>query len=159
MRKDPCANSTPSVETPLHAALRLLTDGGFRHLPIVRQGHPVGVLTSRDVLRHRARRSLPALHRIAAVDRSHHAAAGSGRVFQREFLDAGLHRLHHLHCRHVVGERQFRRRRQGDPEAEQLQKRTTRAIGNALVQPHEPRFPHLAVGADGARHAGDVSLD
>jgi CBS domain-containing protein len=48
---------TPSPETvaptdPLAVALGKMDAGGYRHLPVVAAGRPVGVISVRDVLRH-----------------------------------------------------------------------------------------------------------
>ncbi|MCU0704348.1 MAG: CBS domain-containing protein [Fimbriiglobus sp.] len=48
---------TPHPETvrpddPLAFAVRLMDVGGYRHLPVVDGGRPVGVISVRDVLRH-----------------------------------------------------------------------------------------------------------
>lgn len=48
---------TPGPETvtptdPLAFALRKMDVGGYRHLPVVDRGRPVGVVSVRDVLRH-----------------------------------------------------------------------------------------------------------
>lgn len=80
-------------DAPLHAALRLLVDGGFRHLPLTRQGRPVGVITSRDVLRHQSRRPVPALRRIRGLDRLDDVAghveelAGTAGALVRDGVD------------------------------------------------------------------------
>jgi CBS domain-containing protein len=48
---------TPKPETVqmgdiLAAALAKMDAGGYRHLPVVQNGRPVGVISVRDVLRH-----------------------------------------------------------------------------------------------------------
>lgn len=48
---------TPGPETvaptdPLAVALGKMDSGGYRHLPVVERGKPVGVISVRDVLRH-----------------------------------------------------------------------------------------------------------
>ena len=48
---------TPSPETVAHSdllavALAKMDAGGYRHLPVVFQGKPVGVISVRDILRH-----------------------------------------------------------------------------------------------------------
>ncbi|THF66249.1 CBS domain-containing protein [Pseudothauera nasutitermitis] len=35
---------------PLGHALHLMHDGGFRHVPVVEDGHPMGMLSARDAL-------------------------------------------------------------------------------------------------------------
>lgn len=41
---------TASPETPLGHALHLMYEGGFRHVPIVEDGRPVGMVSARDAL-------------------------------------------------------------------------------------------------------------
>ncbi len=43
---------TVSPTDPLAFALRKMDVGGYRHLPVVEHGKPVGVISVRDVLRH-----------------------------------------------------------------------------------------------------------
>jgi len=48
---------TPHPETvgpadPLAFALGKMAGGGYRHLPVVKDGQPVGVISVRDILRH-----------------------------------------------------------------------------------------------------------
>jgi CBS domain-containing protein len=43
---------TISAATPLAQVLRRMTEGGFRHLPIVEDGRAVGIVSVRDVMRH-----------------------------------------------------------------------------------------------------------
>ncbi len=47
MTADP---STISVTRPLGHALHLMYDGGFRHVPVVQDGRPVGMISARDAL-------------------------------------------------------------------------------------------------------------
>jgi CBS domain-containing protein len=46
MTKEP---TTTSPDTPVREALRMMVDGGFRHLPIVDGETVVGVLSMRDI--------------------------------------------------------------------------------------------------------------
>jgi CBS domain-containing protein len=39
------------VETPLVHALGRMSSGGYRHLPVTREGRPAGVVSLRDLLR------------------------------------------------------------------------------------------------------------
>jgi CBS domain-containing protein len=41
-----------SNNDPLALAVRKMADGGYRHLPVVENGKPVGVISVRDVLKH-----------------------------------------------------------------------------------------------------------
>jgi len=47
MTSDP---QTIGPEKPLGHALHMMYEGGFRHVPVVEHGHPVGMLTVRDAL-------------------------------------------------------------------------------------------------------------
>ena len=40
-----------STDTDLHEVLRLMVDGGFRHVPILEGGKAVGMISMRDVAR------------------------------------------------------------------------------------------------------------
>jgi CBS domain-containing protein len=42
--------TTISPERPLGHALHLMYDGGFRHVPVVENGRPVGMVSARDAL-------------------------------------------------------------------------------------------------------------
>ncbi|MFV0665514.1 cyclic nucleotide-binding/CBS domain-containing protein [Denitromonas sp.] len=41
---------TVSANLPLGHALHLMYDGGFRHVPVVDQGKPIGMVSARDAL-------------------------------------------------------------------------------------------------------------
>jgi CBS domain-containing protein len=41
---------TVSPDRPLGHALHLMYEGGFRHVPVVDNGHPVGMVSARDAL-------------------------------------------------------------------------------------------------------------
>ncbi|NMG75527.1 CBS domain-containing protein [Aromatoleum diolicum] len=41
---------TASPESPLGHALHMMNEGGFRHVPIVENGRPVGMVSARDAL-------------------------------------------------------------------------------------------------------------
>jgi CBS domain-containing protein len=41
-------------DDPIALAINKMAVGGFRHIPLVRDGHPTGVVTARDVFRHLA---------------------------------------------------------------------------------------------------------
>ena len=41
---------TASPTLPLGHALHMMYDGGFRHVPVVDQGRPIGVVSARDAL-------------------------------------------------------------------------------------------------------------
>jgi CBS domain-containing protein len=43
--------TTARPETPVKEALRTMVDGGFRHLPIVEDDRPVGMVSMRDIAR------------------------------------------------------------------------------------------------------------
>jgi CBS domain-containing protein len=43
---------TVALDDPLAFAVRKMDVGGYRHLPVVEAGRPVGVVSVRDVLRH-----------------------------------------------------------------------------------------------------------
>jgi CBS domain-containing protein len=46
-------NATPqtiSPEKPFGHALHMMYEGGFHHVPVVQNGHPVGILSARDAL-------------------------------------------------------------------------------------------------------------
>jgi CBS domain-containing protein len=47
MTRDP---ATISVDRPLGHALHLMLEGGFRHVPVVDAGRPVGMVSARDAL-------------------------------------------------------------------------------------------------------------
>ncbi len=49
MTRDP---ETVTPDDPLSLALGKMAGGGYRHLPVVAGGKPVGVISVRDVLRH-----------------------------------------------------------------------------------------------------------
>ena len=42
---------TVDVATPVEQALRLMRERGYRHMPVTDHGHPVGVVSLRDLLR------------------------------------------------------------------------------------------------------------
>jgi CBS domain-containing protein len=46
------APETVAPTTPLAVALGEMDAGGYRHLPVVERGRPVGVISVRDILRH-----------------------------------------------------------------------------------------------------------
>lgn len=64
-------------DAPLAEALRLMVDGRMRHLPVVRDGALVGVVSVRDVLAHLARR-FPAEFINLPPDPDHEATAPYG---------------------------------------------------------------------------------
>jgi CBS domain-containing protein len=41
---------TIGPDRPLGHALHLMYEGGFRHVPVVENGHPIGMVSARDVL-------------------------------------------------------------------------------------------------------------
>ena len=41
-------------DDPIAVAIHKMAVGGFRHIPIVEDGRPTGVVTARDVFRHLA---------------------------------------------------------------------------------------------------------
>ena len=41
---------TPPPEKPFPDALHLMHEGGFRHVPVVEDGRPVGMISARDAL-------------------------------------------------------------------------------------------------------------
>ncbi|MBN8440142.1 MAG: CBS domain-containing protein [Thauera sp.] len=41
---------TIDPERPLGHAMHLMNDGGFRHVPVVKDGRPVGMISARDAL-------------------------------------------------------------------------------------------------------------
>ncbi|HJR18151.1 MAG TPA: CBS domain-containing protein [Actinomycetota bacterium] len=43
--------TTTGPETPVKEALRIMVDGGFRHLPIVQDDQVVGIVSMRDIAR------------------------------------------------------------------------------------------------------------
>ncbi len=47
MTRDP---DTISPEATALEALRLMEDGGYRHVPVVAEGRPVGIVSGRDFL-------------------------------------------------------------------------------------------------------------
>jgi len=59
-RRDPNTTTMSDVMTPhpqtIHPdepflnAMRVMHEGGFRHVPVVRNGHPVGMVSARDAL-------------------------------------------------------------------------------------------------------------
>jgi CBS domain-containing protein len=53
-----------AAETPLYEAWRTLLDAGVNHMPVVREGEIVGVLTSTDLLRHSAQGPVAVLRRF-----------------------------------------------------------------------------------------------
>jgi CBS domain-containing protein len=55
---------TVAAETPLYEAWRTLLDAGVNHMPLVREGEIVGVLTSTDLLRHSAQGPVAVLRRF-----------------------------------------------------------------------------------------------
>ena len=56
-------------DDPIAVAIHKMAVGGFRHIPIVEDGRPTGVVTARDVFHHLARRSTDAVvgRRIAIL--------------------------------------------------------------------------------------------
>ena len=46
------APDTVRPNDPIGVALRKMTLGGYRHLPVVDDGYPVGIISVRDILRH-----------------------------------------------------------------------------------------------------------
>jgi CBS domain-containing protein len=57
------------VDTPLYAALLLMLDEDFEHVPVTREGRIVGMVTDMDLLRQQARSPLLLLGRIRTIDR------------------------------------------------------------------------------------------
>jgi CBS domain-containing protein len=55
---------TVAAESPLYEAWRTLLDAGVNHMPVVREGQIVGVLTSTDLLRHSAQGPVAVLRRF-----------------------------------------------------------------------------------------------
>jgi CBS domain-containing protein len=49
--------TTVSPDATLQEALNLMLSGGFRHLPVVDGGHPIGILSMRDISRATAERA------------------------------------------------------------------------------------------------------
>ena len=49
MTPDP---ETASESDPLAFALHKMDGGGYRHLPVLRDGKPVGMISVRDLLKH-----------------------------------------------------------------------------------------------------------
>lgn len=43
--------TTVSPDTPVKEALRVMVEGGFRHLPVTRDDRVVGMLSMRDIAR------------------------------------------------------------------------------------------------------------
>lgn len=43
--------TTTGPETPVKEALRIMVDGGFRHLPILQDGKVLGIVSMRDIAR------------------------------------------------------------------------------------------------------------
>lgn len=41
---------TVDLERPLGHAMHLMNDGGFRHVPVVKDGRPIGMISARDAL-------------------------------------------------------------------------------------------------------------
>ncbi len=56
-------------DAPLYAALLLMLDEGFEHVPITRGGEVIGVVTHLDMLRYQARSPMLLLGQIRSVDR------------------------------------------------------------------------------------------
>ncbi len=54
------APETVSPDDPLGSALQKMAVGGYRHLPVVIDGKPVGLISVRDVIRHLTRLCGPA---------------------------------------------------------------------------------------------------
>jgi CBS domain-containing protein len=57
------------ADTPLYAALLLMLDEDFEHVPVTRGGRIVGMVTDMDLLRQQARSPLLLLGRIRTIDR------------------------------------------------------------------------------------------
>ena len=57
------------ADAPLYAALLLMLDQDFEHVPVTRAGRIVGMVTDMDLLRQQARSPLLVLGRIRALDR------------------------------------------------------------------------------------------
>jgi CBS domain-containing protein len=55
---------TVAAATPLYEAWRTLLDSGVNHMPVVRDGEIVGVVTSTDLLRHSAQGPVAVLRRV-----------------------------------------------------------------------------------------------
>jgi len=49
------APETVTPDDPLGSALQKMDGGGYRHLPVVEDGKPVGLISVRDVIRHLTR--------------------------------------------------------------------------------------------------------
>jgi len=69
---------TVAAGAPLYEAWRTLLDAGVNHLPVVRDGEIVGVLTSTDLLRHSAHGPVAVLRRLERLA-SRGDVAGYGR--------------------------------------------------------------------------------
>ncbi len=72
MTKDP---ETLPPDAPINYAINLMDVGGYRHVPIVRDGHLVGVVSARDVLRYIVKQGRHAEVPTAGRTTSHGAAA------------------------------------------------------------------------------------
>lgn len=53
---------------PISAAVLLMLDEGFRHVPVVSDGEVIGLVSSSDILRHQAQRPMLLLSRIHSLD-------------------------------------------------------------------------------------------
>ncbi|HEV2293836.1 MAG TPA: CBS domain-containing protein [Tepidisphaeraceae bacterium] len=74
MTKNP---ETLPPDAPINYAINLMDVGGYRHVPVVRDGYLVGVVSARDVLKYLVKQgrgaSVPTAHRTT----SHGVAAGT----------------------------------------------------------------------------------
>ncbi len=59
---------TLPADSPLYAALLLMLEHGFEHVPVTREDRVVGVVTQKDMLRFQARSPMMLLGRIRTVD-------------------------------------------------------------------------------------------
>ena len=59
---------TIDARTPLYGALLMMMEEGVHHIPVVREGEVVGVVSERDMLRRQVRGPLMLLSRIESID-------------------------------------------------------------------------------------------
>jgi CBS domain-containing protein len=76
-------------DTPVHGALLYMLEERIHHLPVLREGHIIGVLTATDLLRHQTTNPLYLMRRVEHLDRdttlatySRDAAAMVERLFR-----------------------------------------------------------------------------
>ena len=74
---------TATRRPPLDEAMAMMTDGGFRHLPVVEDGELAGIISVRDVVRAQVDIKRFEVRTLRACLASANAGAGAAPVWSR----------------------------------------------------------------------------